>query len=564
MPNWTPIYEAALREMNPGEKSVARKLQEQLPSGVQIIPNYRWQIIDNYKAPVDLETDFLIIWPMRGIVILEVKSGPVGWDSNRNDWTGIISRSPTQQARGSRTDLCARLSKRSHLGESEKVWRDRIQAFPLFPDVERDRFPDVMDGYERVNILGRKELKSIGSTLEHLTSRTEGLSHDLTDERCAGLVKVLCPSVKLNPRITHIIEDESERIEWATTKSLKVIESVGEMRYVFLSGSAGTGKTLHGLTALNKWLHDGQHCFLIAKNPHLILHLQNRFPKLANSIVSITTFLREIVKIKTPCDDPMEEDTLLKVLYQSCSRERLSGISIILDEAQDLSQDSLDGLLALCDYRRFWILYDDQQVLHQGEGVEAFEKRIEESAGLNYEPIRLRYNLRNTQRIGEYAAEWVHTSYAPADDLPIGEAPSITHVRDEAEHDSVLKNLLHSILVDGDYSSKDVVILSCLQQSEVVAKYASSKGERTFGRRMAYIGPSKDQGVIRVSSVLDFKGQEARVIVLVDTREASVLNAFYIGGSRAMHRLFVIAFEKPVDKPSTNRMSSVRKAGFHV
>ena len=564
MPSWTPILEAALRAMNPGEQSVARKLEEQLPTSVQIIPNYRWQVIKNYKAPIDLEADFIIIWPHRGIAILEVKAGSVDWDATRNVWTGICSRSPTEQARNSRTDLCERLARTSTLGETDKIWRDRVQSFPCFPDVERDRFPASMDGYERESILGRNELKHIGHELDHLTSRTTHQCSDLTEERCQSLVKMLCPSVNLVPRISHILENEAEKIDWATNQSLIRIEGINEFRFVFISGSAGTGKTLHGLTALKMWLKDGHRSFYISTNPHLVRYLQLRFPDYKEYIISLADFLRKIAKINLPPEDPLSESDLLDGLYRPVPTDDINGISVIIDEAQDLSNDVLDGFIALCDYRKIWILYDDQQILKRGEPVSVFEKRIESVAGQAFGPLRLKYNLRNTQQIGKYAAQWVETTYAPADELPIGEPPIIIHVQDELNHDFKLRGILNSIFHESKFSNKDVVILSCLPTEVILKKYTSPQGEKQFGRRFSYIDSPSSPGTLRISSVLDFKGQETPVVLLIDTRDTTIINSYYIGSSRAIHRLYVIAFESQVVDSSKGLNEQIEEAGFDI
>jgi Uncharacterized conserved protein (DUF2075)/Nuclease-related domain len=564
MPNWIPNYDVALAQMNSGERKVARQLQELLPPEVYIIANYRWQVIKNDKAPVDLETDFVIVWPLRGVVILEVKGGLVDWDPRVGTWLGLVSRSPTEQARGSRHGLVDKLARITYPHEDGKVWRDRVQAFPLFPDVDRDKFPSSMDGFERDCILGLKELRNISNVLQERTKSTVGRCANLTGERCHRLVQKLCPEVHLKPTASHIIEDESKMIEWATERQLRLVENLRDVPCVFVSGSAGTGKTIMGLTALKTWAASGHNAFFVTVNPHLAQFLRDQHSEQASLIYSLAGFLRDIVKCETPVGDPLAEDDLLDILSQPEIGSQLDGMSLVLDEAQDLSRDALGGLLTLCKYRNLWVLYDDQQVLEKGDRIEEFEARVRSMTGREQFPVRLNYNLRNTQRIGEYVSEWVQTDYAPSDDLPVGEPPSINYVVDDCAHDQALKDLLGELFNEQKYRAADVVLVSCLSSSEAQRKYTSSEGYTQFGRKMRYLGGEASPGVVRVASVLDFKGQEASVVVLADTRNATALNAFYIGGSRAKLRLYVIAYKKPVERPSTNFVASMEAAGYRI
>ncbi len=549
--------------MNPTEMRVARVLESQLPQNAVVLPNFRWQKKKRNRAAIDLETDAIIFWPGRGVIILEIKGGPVSFDANTDTWN-VISRSPTEQARFSRYDLCKILSRETNLG-SEKSWKDRLQAFPLFPDVCREDFPESVDGYKKEHILGRLQLQNLGDVLRGLTDCTRDNSAKLTEGRCLDIAKTLCPSFEVFPRAAHILEDEKLQIDSAVRQQLGTVDLFIHNQYLFINGPAGTGKTILAMSVMKTWLAESYKIHYVTRNPYLAASLRKRFPELEKMIHSIADFCEEVLGVPIRSRYPCEETDITEAMINVLGEPRLDGLNVIVDESQDFGPDVLEALVSLCKFGRLWVLFDDQQVLTKGITVQEFKDSLTREMGRQeISSIHWKKNLRNTIEIANYAAKFVKIGSVPAAGMPQGVPPDIRWVSDEKSHDSEFRKILNELLVKRDFLPNDIVVLSCLPERQVRQKYTSSDSHRNLGRQCAYLGEELPEKAVRVASVLDFKGMEAPVAILVDTKDAEALNAFYIGGSRAIHRLYVIVFQKEARDSGGQLSEAFENAGFSI
>lgn len=93
------------------ERDVARALVEKLPKEVVVYHGYPWLRAErNDRARADtlreVEADFVVVDPHRGILILEVKGGMIEYDSRDHTWSRLLNggrrrqiQDPFEQAR---------------------------------------------------------------------------------------------------------------------------------------------------------------------------------------------------------------------------------------------------------------------------------------------------------------------------------------------------------------------------------------------------------------------------------------------------------------------------------
>ena len=109
MPRFIPeIYPR--HDINQGELIMAELMRRQLPERILVYHNLEWVMEGHDRDTLyNGETDFLLIDPPNGILILEVKTGNYACDPETARWYRILSdgrREPMPQSRSIRH--CAR------------------------------------------------------------------------------------------------------------------------------------------------------------------------------------------------------------------------------------------------------------------------------------------------------------------------------------------------------------------------------------------------------------------------------------------------------------------------
>ena len=76
------------------ERDTARFLVDQLPNDCIIYHSYPWLWSDrNDRGNTTIregETDFVILLPTHGMLILEVKGGEISYDENTREWSRVL------------------------------------------------------------------------------------------------------------------------------------------------------------------------------------------------------------------------------------------------------------------------------------------------------------------------------------------------------------------------------------------------------------------------------------------------------------------------------------------
>jgi len=235
----------------------------------------------------------------------------------------------------------------------------------------------------------------------------------------------------------------------------------------------------------------------------------------------------------------------------------------ILDESQDVDSDFVGALNALGNVKQLWILYDDQQVLDKRIDQDKFEGDIAGEIGQLIDRLPWNMNLRNTQKIAEYSLQFVQTELEPCSSKPVGQEPEILYVNNSKEQAKEVKKVLHHLLGKEKVSPSDIVIISCLDREQIKDRYIKNT-PNYFGRQICYLRPLINKRVIRISTVLDFKGLESKVVILIDTQNAKALNAFYLGGSRAILRLYIIRREIDIPNSTEGFLGDMADAGLNI
>ncbi len=127
------------------ERDVARFLVDLLPDDCVIYHSYPWLRVDrNDKGNTTLkegETDFVVILPSHGILVLEVKGGEIRYDSETREWSRVLPngnlrsiQDPFEQARRNTHFLETEIKQKGYNGANSLPFGYGYAA--VFPDSE--------------------------------------------------------------------------------------------------------------------------------------------------------------------------------------------------------------------------------------------------------------------------------------------------------------------------------------------------------------------------------------------------------------------------------------------
>jgi len=156
---------------SPAERLLYQVFQKQLPNDFVVFHAVNWLLREPHQGAWNGEADFVIVHPAHGLLVLEVKGGPIRYDARTRQWfSGPHSiRDPVKQARRNQYALMAKL------GEHPR-WPDRPILFGhavAFPDVEvgdRDLGPDL----PRAIVLDRLDLRNVRRWVFRVLSSGKG------------------------------------------------------------------------------------------------------------------------------------------------------------------------------------------------------------------------------------------------------------------------------------------------------------------------------------------------------------------------------------------------------
>ena len=554
-PKWIPDFDYAIDLMEKehgrwnAEIRVAEALNDQLSQKVWVLPNLRYTVEKKNRATLSLEMDFLIAWKGKGFLILEVKGGDVRFDPKTKRWgtsrsaSGESYRSPVKQVLGSRFDFCKMLER---FLPQEVNASSIVETAIVLADIEslKDKDGNIIryiDDYPVSKVLFRPDLNNLGAEVEKFLTPSSELAQQLDPRIMARVVGHFRPTACGNIKPEHILSETECAIDQVTDEQLDHIKMLGRNEFVLLSGPAGTGKTIMGLSLVDAWKKSGRDAFYVTKNRYLVEGLQNdpRFQDVKKRILTLLEFVQLMAGQKSIPDDTNSMSTALMGIEKE-SRH----FSVVLDEAQDLERELYEHLVGLAPFERLWVLIDPYQVLKKKIPTE--EYRIE--CMKNAVRCEVEKNCRNVRKIAESVKDLVTlpSDYIWEKMVHGKKAPDIKKAQSETEHDEKLSETFSRYYSRG-YPEPKIVLISCLSggRDAVQKKYCTEESSFTMGGRAFKYGVNYDSAP-RVIWVNDFRGLEADIVIVSDiTGEESSFRAHYMSATRAKIELTVIHIDPP-------------------
>lgn len=542
----------------PGEKAVYAALQGGNETDDWIVLHSLG--IAQHVRQVEGETDFVLIVPEVGILIIEIKSHQT--IDRRNDGTWKLgndaptARGPFQQAGEAMHSLRNYLEKKHvdlrSVPMLSAVWFTSVRARTMLPANPEWHEWQVLDS-EDLKAAPAAVLRTLAAGTKHLDDKIKyfsygGVGPDAdTASRIAALLR---PRFELaTVAADRRRERESQLVSFVEEQFL-ALDAAAENLSVLFSGPAGSGKTFLAMESARRELATGKRGRLLCFNRFLGKRLGVEMGGLEG--LTVGTFHQELLRLAGLAhapDSPSPEfwsdelpERAMEALIDGDPAE--TSDFLIVDEIQDISTEPYLDLLDLMVERGLKdgrvLLFGDfeRQAIYENEtGRERLRARAPHLTS-----HKLMQNCRNLPRIGYQVNLLSHLQpgYQQFRRLDDGVDPSF-HQYQAGQDQSALLGAAIRQLRDEGYELNEIVVLSPQRDSSTAA---TTEDQWLRQILKAADGLPARRGQLQYSTIHAFKGLESPAVVITDLEQTAADGNFdsllYVGLTRATDRL--IAF----------------------
>ena len=238
------------------ERVLFDKFRDQLSDRRTVLAGVNWVYANNRGQGRSAETDFVVLDPERGMLVIEVKGGRIGHDAGSGRWYSISRgghdhtiKDPIQQARSAFYGL------RDTLGAAYATSRFD------FPGGYGLAF---IDGYVEQGSLPQDAPRSIvldASDLDNLDQRldsmfqfwTRGEGRPPGEAGVQAAVDVLATSWEIKTPLVLDLKREADEIRTLTEQQFRLLNMINRHSRALVSGCAGSGKPSWRLRRPGGW-----------------------------------------------------------------------------------------------------------------------------------------------------------------------------------------------------------------------------------------------------------------------------------------------------------------------
>jgi hypothetical protein len=537
------------------ERDVAKYLVDLLPDDCIIYHSYPWLRTDrNDKGNTTLkegETDFVVIIPSHGMLVLEVKGGEIKYDDENRQWNRVLSGGRLKQIQ----DPFEQANRNTHFLENVIKLNGYSGAKSLpfgygyavvFPDCEYSgsapagATPSIIFSANDLEYLDRR----IKSALSQWVRRDKPVP--LSSEDMRNIQRAISPSFSLLPILFRKIEDQEEKLFRLTNDQMMLLDFLAIRKRACIKGVAGSGKTMLAQAQAEKFADAGMKTLLVCYNKTLAKWLRDNISSDYSESITVIHFhglcsewcKKAKISFKPPSsdEDKFWQEDAPDLLIDAIDYLDDKFDAVIVDEGQDFHSDwwiPLELINAGSDEGTMYVFFDPNQNLYIGN---------DSSLPALGEPFSLPVNCRNTKSIAELCGTILDKEIPTKLDSPVGDIPEIIQLDDSYEVQKQVEQRIHEWINKGKLKPNQVAILSPLKQSNSsLSNISKIKGIEITDDITRW---KAGKGIL-FSTVKGFKGLEADAILLIDVPpidEASLFKKsdYYVACSRAKHLLTVI------------------------
>lgn len=540
------------------ELRLFRALGEQLGSQFTVIHSVAWISKPQDGAPRDGETDFLVLHPSLGALVIEVKGGRIELDYRQAQWTSVDRhgqeheiKNPFAQARGGKYGLLQKL-------RESPVWqRLQIQRFNLgyaafFPDIGNGRNlrgpdapPEIIGDSE--DMLGLEHW--VTGALTYWRGTEAGRLDDLGTRGVDHLVSMFARTVTTKALLSaRIRSEEARRIE-LTERQAIVLDMLRRQHRVMIAGGAGTGKTLLAREKALRLAQEGMRTLLMCFNRGLADHLREQCAGVAN--LDVASFHQVCHRWLGRAHRELGEDCLADArakypgadeynqLMPLALADAVYGLgpmydAIIVDEGQDFGDEywmPVEMLLNDVANGLLYVFLDENQDIYARSG----------QIPIDGSPLVLDRNCRTSAAIHSAAYRHYRGAEVFASDIE-GVPVEIVSAGDIERQAKSIGAIVTRLVSEERVAPHHIGILICDHADKAVYERALKKYPVPKSVSMDHLEGYRE-GSLTVDTVRRFKGLERQVIILWGFDKADPeedRETLYVGMSRATSALYVV------------------------
>ena len=526
------------------------------------------------------ETDFVVIAPGMGIVLIEAK-GATGVKIEGNSWSmeGVPEdakhKDPLGQLDGAAANIRRYLRKQKLIDNgtpvTRLVWFNKLSEGNI-DDSKKDKGMELfpwelawLEDLEDAQSIIERNLRN--HTKEHPEfwgAKLDGSS--LTPDLASKIAAALRVDIEVTSDKASEAKARAVRISQATKEQLKCLSLVSSNPYLYFEGGAGSGKTQLVIESALNLASQGKSVLLTAWNKMMAERLERRFAGVPNvHVEDVGSMLASIAMQERPADVSKDDwyDRELATLASkeiAAHRGLASFDAICIDEFQDIATKpavckAIFSLIKPGASPTIVLAGDDeQQIMATASKVNAFQAAQALNPG--FIRITLNANCRQAPELSIAVHNFLEMDSTQLNHLvPYGGEHSFEVIpTDEASQLKDLARVINRLL--DRFEGKNIRILSPFgaKRSSLALLFAIPSDE-IHSKEVKKLMPllrheSSPDGKITWRSISSFKGLEEDVIVIVDINEGardwlegerkSLREQLYVGMTRARFHLYML------------------------
>lgn len=528
-------------DYTPSEKYMYEAFRDRLDKKYHVFYSVRWFEVEEGKR-IDSESDFIVFDPSFGFITIEVKGGKdiiqegEHWflieTKDGEESTRELKCSPYEQAEKSMRHFHKYFHEEFH--QSFNGAYGFAVAFPWYSSEKI-----ISSSSPRELTIDKSDIESLPKKINeifHYWKNKRNLSVPFSAEQRKRFISLINKRISLSAAAGALIpikEKELHKINAVQDSIIDAMYNYREMRFI---GGAGTGKTYIGAKKAKLEAARGKKVLFTCCSKGLINYVKNEVLKDVDNVTCL------------------DFDSLMKIILGSDYENIVDNVEgffdyietipngykydcIIVDEAQDYDVDMGLSIRALLneEYSTFYVFFDENQ--------NVFSKDFEDSFSIDYPPVILRYNIRNTGRIYDNAIQRTGLGKDTVANSLLGVEPEYSYYKNVNQCKKALTNIINKLTQKEFVSPKSIVILgnsdyedSVISNEEYIGSFRIDKSNN-----LSII----EEDAIRYFSVTDFKGMEADIIVFINHVKAKELEVKelceqYVALTRPRYYLYVL------------------------